>query len=65
MRIMDGNLVNGLAFMLTLTNTHNDGVGAVVYAPNVGGTQIYPYLAMCCEQLSWTAKGFFNKRVYI
>ena len=45
MCIMDGNLVNGLTFMSSFTNTHKDGVGAMVYAPNVGGTQINLYLA--------------------
>ena len=50
MCIMDGNLVNGLAFMSSFTNTHKDGVGVMVYAPNVGGTQIYPNLAMCLIQ---------------
>ena len=47
MCIMDGNLFNGLTFMSSFTNTHKDGVGAMVYAPNVGGTQINLYLATC------------------
>ena len=47
---MDGNLVNGLTFMSSFTNTHKDGVGAMVYAPNVGGTQINFYLATCHVQ---------------
>ena len=47
MCIMNGNLVNGLTFTSSVTNTHKDGVGAMVYAPNVGGTQIYPDLETC------------------
>ena len=44
---MNGNLVNELTFMSSFTITHKDGVGAMVYAPNVGGTQINFYLATC------------------
>ena len=44
---MDGNLANGLTFMSSFTNTHKDGAEAMVYASNVGGTQIDPNLATC------------------
>ena len=33
--------------MSSITDTHKDGVEAMVYAPNVGGTQINPNLATC------------------
>ena len=47
MSITDGNVANGLTFKSSFTHTHKDGVDAMVYVPNVGGTQIDPNLATC------------------
>ena len=44
---MNGNVTNGLTCMSSFTATQKDGVEAMVYGPNVGGTQINPNLATC------------------
>ena len=61
MCIMKGNLFNELTLMLSFTNTHKDGVGAMVYAPNVDGTQINLYLATCLitKNYATPVKGYF------
>ena len=66
MSITDGNVANGLTFKLSFTHTHKDGVDAMVYVPNVGGTQIDPNLATC-HNVKFAAKrkknSFFSLRM--
>ena len=44
--IMDGNVANGLTFMLSFTVTHRDNVNAKIYAPNMAAPQTGAYLAL-------------------
>ena len=46
--------------MSLFTDTHKDGVDAMVYAPNMGGTQIDPKLATCHIKVS-----LFQGRMYV
>ena len=58
---MNENVTNGLTCMSSFTTTHKEGVEAMVYGPNVGGTQINPNLATCHNNNNKNSNGRIYK----
>ena len=53
---MDGNVANGLTFMLSFTVKHRDNVNAKIYAPNTAAPQTDAYLNLRHRQIDRQTK---------